>query len=698
MLKNKKKIIGTVALCIAGVVLAGTVLAGVTGVQAYAKNTDENTQTEEAKTEDNIDIEETVKDTVENLWQTQHGDGEAYKEETVYVLAEADGSAKEIIVSDWVQNAPEGFDEAATGLMEASAIKSDESGLYYRGISEKKLPVSMTVSYTLDGKEITPEELAGKSGHVVIRYDFCSNRYEMKEINNSLEKIYAPFVTVTGMVLDNARFCNISVSSGKVINDGSRSIVAGIAFPGMADNLNLEEDVLPAYIEVEADVNDFSMEGSYTVAINEVFNGINLEDVDSLEDLKSSMNELTEAADALVNGSSELYDGLTELYKKSGDLKEGVSALADGAGQLSGGAAELNAGAKELQAGADSLSAGLGTLSAKSGELNNGAAQVFRSLLATANSQLVANGLSVPALTIDNYASVLDGILASMGQDGVYQQVYAQVYDAVKAQVESEVKANESAIRAQVTQAVEAQVRAGVLGAAGMTEDEYQALKSAGDAAADAIDASVAAQMQSDGIQQQIAAAVASQEEQLITANINAQMSSQQITDLITQKVTENMPAAESGAAQIAGLKAQLDSYNTFYQGVLSYTAGVSQASAGAGRLSSGAGQLAAGADTLAAGASALKEGTDALAAGSDALIDGVARLKDGAMQLRDGMITFNEEGIEKLAAAFEGDFEELVSRLQAAVELSQEYHSYADSTVEMDGSVRFLYKTAEIK
>ena len=130
-----------------------------------------------------------------------------------------------------MQNAPEGFDEAATGLMEASAIKSDESGLYYRGISEKKLPVSMTVSYTLDGKEITPEELAGKSGHVVIRYDFCSNRYEMKEINNSLEKIYAPFVTVTGMVLDNARFCNISVSSGKVINDGSRSIVAGIAFP-----------------------------------------------------------------------------------------------------------------------------------------------------------------------------------------------------------------------------------------------------------------------------------------------------------------------------------------------------------------------------------------------------------------------------------------------------------------------------------
>ncbi len=698
MLKEKNKVFKTGIICIAGAVLAGMVLAGVAGVQAHAKSMDENTGTEETKTAENTNAETEIKEMAENLWQTQHGDGEAYKEETVYVLASADGSANEIIVSDWLQNAPEGFDETKTGLADAYAIKNDESGLYYQGTSEKELPVSMRVSYTLDGEKIAPEELAGKSGHVVMRFDFCSNQYEMKEINNSREKIYAPFVTVTGMVLDNTRFCNITVSSGKIINDGSRTIVAGIAFPGMAENLDMEKEVLPAYIEVEADVTGFSMEGSYTVAINEIFNGLNLEGVNSLEDLKASMGELTDAADALVNGSSDLYDGLETLYKKSGDLKEGVYALADGAGQLSGGAAELNAGAKELQAGADSLCAGLGTLSAKSSELNNGAAQVFRSLLATANSQLAANGLSVPTLTIDNYASVLDGILASMGQDGVYQQVYAQVYDAVKAQVEAEVKANESAILAQVTQAVEAQVRAGVLSVAGMTEDEYQALKSAGDAAADAIDASVAAQMQSEGVQQQIAAAAASQEEQLIAANVNAQMSSQQITDLITQKVTENMSAAESGAAQIAGLKAQLDSYNTFYQGVRSYTAGVTQASAGAGQLSSGAGQLAAGADTLAAGASTLKEGTDALADGSDALIDGVARLKDGAMQLRDGMITFNEEGIEKLAAAFEGDLKELVSRMQAAVEVSQDCHSYADSTVEMDGSVRFLYKTAEIK
>lgn len=693
MLDRKKKTIKIGVLC-----LAGVVLAGVIGGQAYAKNAGEDTRTEEAKETESTNVEEEIQEAAKNLWQTQYGDGEAYKEETVYVLAAADGSTEKIIVSDRVQNAPEGFDETATGLMDASAIKNDESGLYYQGTSEKELPVSMRVSYTLDGKEITPEELAGKSGHVVIRYDFCSNQFEMKEIGSSQKKIYAPFVTITGMVLDNARFYNITVSSGKVINDGSRSIVAGIAFPGMAENLNRGEDVLPSYIEVEADVTDFSMAGSYTVALNEIFNGLNLEDVDSLEDLKASMDELTEAADALVDGSSDLYDGLTELYNKSGDLKEGINALSDGVGQLSDGAAQLNGGVKELQAGADSLSAGLGILNAKSGELNNGAAQVFQSLLATANSQLAANGLSVPTLTIGNYSSVLDGILASMGQDGVYQQVYAQVYDAVKKQVEAEVKANESTIWAQVTQAVEAQVRAGVLGAAGLTEDDYQALKSAGDATADAIDASIASQMQSDSVQQQIAAAVAAQEEQLITANVNAQMSSQQVTDLITQKVTDNMPAAESGAAQIAALKAQLDSYNTFYQGVLSYTAGVSQANAGAAQLSSGAGQLASGADTLLAGATALKEGTDTLASGSDALIDGVSRLKDGAMQLRDGMITFNEEGIEKLAEAFDGDLDELVSRLQAAVETSQNYNSYADSALDMDGSVRFLYKTAEIK
>lgn len=616
--------------------------------------------------------------------------------ETVYVIAENNGTPQRTLVADGTEN----------------TLGETENG---------EFPVTLSITYTLDGTEVLPEELAGKSGHVVIRYEFDDRRYEMADVKGRQEKIYVPFAAVTGMVLDHTRFQNVKVSQGKVIDDGSRYVVIGVAFPGVSENLQADAYVeIPDFIEIEADATDFELGNAYTIVTNEIFNHLHLDDVTAMDELKDAMNELTEAMDVLMDGSAALYDGLDELFDKSNELTGGVrrlkdgserlasgaDALAEGAAELSRGADDAAAGARALQSGASQLSSGLETLASKNGELTGGAAQVFQALLDTANAQLAASGLSVPPLTIDNYSSVLSGVLASLGADSIYNQVYAAVY----AEVEKQVNANDGAVRAGVTQAVREQVLTQALAGAGYDRAQYEASAGAGGAdhaLAEQIDAAVDAQMQTDGVRQTIEDAVNKQKKDLI----DQKMQSADVQNKISQETANMAGNASAGASKIAALKAQLDSYNTFYQGLIAYTQGVSQASAGAGQLSGGAAQLAdgigqlsdgalqltSGAETLSDGAGELKSGIDTLSRGCSALVDGVKKLRDGAMQLRDGLITFNKEGIEELTSVFDDELDELFQRLRATVHVSRRYCSF-DGKAQETGTVRFIYKMSGIR
>lgn len=513
------------------------------------------------------------------------------KDETVYVLASADGTVDKIIVSDWVQNTC-GVDliDDVTRLTGIENVKGDETytlggdnscvwdargnDIYYQGEIDKELPVSIAVSYTLDGQSITPDELAGRSGKVTIRFDYANNQYETVNINGKQEKIYVPFAMLTGVLLDNDVFSNVSVSNGKLVNDGDRTIVAGLAFPGLQDSLGLDRDTLdlPEYVEITADVKDFSLETTVTLAANGLFNDATNEvgEFDSLDDLDGKLDELTDAMSQLIDGSSRLYDGLCTLLDSSKELVSGIDRLAAGAAQLKQGADSLSAGASQLQAGAAALSQGLDALAQNNGALNGGATQVFQTLLSTANAQLAAAGVQAPELTAENYAQVLDGVIAAAGES----------------------------------------------------------------------------------------------------------------------------PAAQ----QVAALKSSLDSYNGFYQGLQSYTAGVAQAQSGAGELSSGIDTLKAGADSLSTGAGNLYNGILTMKNSAPALIDGVTRLRDGAMELSDGLKEFDEQGVQKLVDAFDGDLSGLMDRADAVKAVSERYNSFSGISPDMDGQVKFVWRTEAVE
>lgn len=683
-------------------------------------------------------------------------EAETSKDETVYVLAGADGTVQKIIVSDWIKNAMAADSlEDKTELSDIENIKGNESftlggdnscvwdaqgnDIYYQGNIEKELPVQMSVCYTLDGQAIAPEALAGQSGHVTIRFDYQNMQYEEVLLDGKTEKIYVPFTMLTGMLLDTEVFRNVTISNGKLINDGDRIAVVGIAFPGLQEDLAISKEKLdiPDYVEISADVENFEMGMTMTLATTELFGAIDSDKLD-LHELSDAMAELTDAMDQLMDGSSQLYDGLCTLLEKSGDLVSGINKLAEGAAQLKAGAESLDSGAAQLQAGAAQLSSGLNTLNANSSSLNGGARQVFSSLLSMANTQLSEAGLSVPALTIDNYASVLDGVIASLDDTAVYQAALEQVTatvnanrgmieekvtEAVQAQVEAEVSAQvTAAVQETVTQAVhenEAQFRAAVIQQTlGMTVEEYKAAIEAGlvtqeqqDAVNAAVEAAMQAEidarMQREEIQAQINAVTqqtvgeqmqSDEIQALIASNTELQVQQAISEAMSSDAVQAQLSAAAEGAKSVIALKSSLDSYNAFYLGLITYTSGVSSAAAGANELKTGADALKAGTSELSAGAAELLQGIQTMKDSAPALVDGITHLRDGSMELSDGLKQFNEEGIQKLIEAVDGDLDGLSNRIRVTADVAKHYTSFSGISEDMDGDVKFIYKTDSIE
>lgn len=578
--------------------------------------------------------------------------------ETVYIIANADGSARKVIVSQqYDKDDPNAAQEAKATLTDAQNVKGDNC---WQGATDKALPVTTAITYTLDGKTVSAEDLAGKSGHVTIRFDYTNTQYETKTINGKSQKIYVPFAALTGTLLDSDRFTNISVTNGKLVDDGNRTVVVGMAFPGLQESLALDTDKLeiPAYVEISADVTGFALDTTLTVVSNSLFSDLDDGKLDdsALDDLSADMDKLTDAMSQLMDGSGELYDGLGTLLSSSYTLSDGI-------GQLTNG---------------------LQTLDSNSAQLNAGAETVFHTLLDTANTQLAAQmagaGLPEPQkMTIENYSSVLSDLLAQMDAAGTQAEKIAldQVTAAVNAQkdtIQADVTADiRESVTTQVKDALRPQVQTGVLTAQGKSMNDYNAMT---DEEKAAINAAVDTQMQTDEVKAQIEAAV------------DAQMQSAEIQALITQKTAENvdlliqknmasdevqqkiLSATQTGSAaavQLRALKQQLDSYNVFYKGLKSYTAGVAEAKAGAVKINGSMPDL----------------------------IDGVKKLRDGAGELADGLKQLNEEGIQKLVDAFDGDLSELSDRLQAVIDVSRDYQGF---TMSSGNGVKFIFRTETIE
>lgn len=655
---------------------------------------------------------------------------ETTKDETVYVLANAEGEAKRVIVSDWLTN-PDGEKDLAdaTTLKDAKAVKgsaflkdgvwynADGADVYYQGDAENPLPVNLTVSYTLDGEAKTAAEMTGKSGRVTIRVA-C-------DVKETKDGVKVPFAALTAALLDNDVFTNIEVTNGKFLDDGDRTVVVGWALPGLQETLKLDAETvtLPEYVEISADAKNFEAPTTLTVVTNELFSAVDVDSIDATElteninKLKDGMAQLKDGASRLADGVSALKDGAKTLADGATELKNGAEALKEGANPLGDGVSQLNDGAKALETGSAQLTEGLNTLTANNEALASGATKLFETVLGIANTQLSAAMENAPTLTIENYEETLTALLDACSEAGIDKQLHDQVEAVVnqnRAKIEEAVTAKvQETVAAQVEEAVRENVTAQVLAAMDMTPDTYKAAVESGaltDAQKNQIAAAVDAQMKSQEVKavlaQQTGQTMGSDEiKATIEQNVNEQVEALTQQNMASKDVQARRAAAleqgQAAAASLTALKAQLDDYRTFYDGLNAYLAGTAQAANGASELKTGAAQLAAGTEELNGKVPALLEGIGSLSNGMNtltenlpSLTDGVQQLLDGANELKDGLNTFDEEGVSKLVSLVEDDLADMLDRVKAALNAANAYTTYTSLGENMTGRVRFVWRT----
>lgn len=269
--------------------LALTILCSGVGVAAYSAGADNTAQALGVQTESTVEAVKKASTTKEALKKLS-------KNETVYVIADASGAAKKIIVSDWLKGVDtKGKVKDVSKLKDVKNVKGDETytvnednayewaangdDIYYQGTGTTELPVKLKLSYKLNGKTVSADEIAGKSGKVTIRIDYENTQKEKVKINGKTQEVNVPFLMLSGMILDDDKFKNVEVSNGKAINDGTRTIVAGFALPGMQDSLDIDKDEMeiPDYVEITADTTDFELSTTMTVAMNDIFNDVDFQ-------------------------------------------------------------------------------------------------------------------------------------------------------------------------------------------------------------------------------------------------------------------------------------------------------------------------------------------------------------------------------------------------------------------------------------
>ncbi len=363
-----------------------------------------------------------------------------YKEETVYVNADATGNSDEVTVSDWLKNSGSvsGNLTDESILKEIKNVKGDETftengdqltwntageDIYYQGTTDKELPVSVKLTYFLDGKEVKPDELKGKSGHLKIQVQYTNNEKKTVTVDGKEEEVYTPFVMMTGMILPNETFSNVTIDNGKVISDGSRNIVVGFGMPGLKDSLDLDEETtkeaedkgvtIPENFEMEADVTDFTMSSTFTVALTDLLDDMDMDNIIDVDSLKDSLNELEDAALELVSGSGTLADGASTLADGVSSYTAGADELNAGIQKYLGSNGELNGSVTEYVNGVGKVVKGVKDYTSGTNALANGVTSyvVGEQKIAAGAAQLsqLSKGLEQVQTAVDTLSKAADG-------------------------------------------------------------------------------------------------------------------------------------------------------------------------------------------------------------------------------------------------------------------------------------------------
>lgn len=619
------------------------------------------------------------------------------KEESVYVNAEADGAVTGITVSDWLKNAGvNGTISDKSALKDIQNVKGDETfeqdgeglnwsagadDIYYQGTTDKELPVSVSLSYRLDGNEISPEEIAGKSGKVEIRVKYTNHSSVTKKINGEREKMYTPFLMATGVILPTETFANVEVDHGRIVNEGSNNIVIGFGVPGMAESLDVSGDVaekFPQEFTVTADVVDFSLGNTITYASASILSDLEVDDDSTLDDLEEDIETLVDSSEELVDGSKTLSDKLEELQDKFEEYAEGEKELNKGIGDLAAGGNKLAKGVKEYTAGVDSLANGTKDYVNGAKKITDGASQLYGA------AKAMPNGYKEFSAGISKYTAGVDEIAEKMKTSGL-----AQGAASVSAGI-SELNGNLEKLKESYDSYEP--IIAGIQAQAAQMEDEGQ--KQALLAYAEGL------KKLSTGQKESVTALASATNEKSKLKNGAAQVSGgiKQVADGVSAVSAESSKLRTADGKMTTSIQTLTTKLKELSEGGAKLSKNDKKLLAGAKKILKATKSVKSGSNELIRGTAKLKTGSGKLHRSTAKVTDGITKLGEGATELSDGMNKFDEEGIQKINEKYEEDFLSLKDRLSALLDISKEYNNFSGIGTGMDGEVKFIIETAAIE
>jgi len=566
------------------------------------------------------------------------------RKETVYIFSDATGKKEHITVNEKVT------DEKGEETLTKTTSNAEE-------------PVTIKVTYKLDGKEISAKDLAGKSGKVTIRFDYKNNVTKSITIGGKNQIAYVPFTMITGMMLPTDQFSNVEITNGKLTKVGDKVVAVGMTMPGLKETMNLklgneQIDVnIPEYVEVTADVKNFSLDMTMSVATTNLLSNIDVEDI-TIDDLKKQVKDLEDAANKLTDGTAALQEGTQQLENALPALIEGVSQLDEGAASLKSGIYAYANGASEINTGINQVSAGLDELNSKvtAGNLE-------------ANVAALANG----AAALNNGTQQLKSTLVTNMTS--YSSSYATAYNGGY----------------QILTAVGAQ--------AGLSGNAQSALSSTvtnmslsdsdeNKAAAKAADESLIMTSKLISVYSMLPA---SYQSQAVSVVVGLNQASTAYFAMAGSYQSLNGQGFFDGMASLAGGLSQVNA------AMPSLCSGIAQLQAGASKLKTGSDTLVSNNDTLTGGVSKLAAGTSALNNSTGTLANGVTQLNAGAVTLKDGMLQFNAQAIQPITTLVNGDADTAVNTLKEVIKIGQNYDTFLGKHDGKKNSVTFIYKTEGI-
>lgn len=734
----KKIVAGSMAVMMA---------AGLAGTYEYHNNVMQ-VQAAEQKDKDTQELKETAENVLADH-ATDSEDTGFSKEESVYVKADASGNVKKTTVSEWLKNPEKGTISDTSELKDIKNVKGDETfetgsnnnvswksegnDIYYQGTIDKELPVDVKVSYKLDGKSISPKDLKGKSGKVEIQFSYDNKSKQTVNVNGEDVEMYTPFTMVSAMMLSSDEYSNVSVENGKLISDGDKNIVVGVAFPGLANDLNLKDldmDIdIPETVTITADVKDATVGTSITMASAELMNEFGLDDIDSFDDLQDSIDDLEDATNQLVDGSKEAADGSKELADGAGTLNDGAGTLASGAGTLADGVNTLNEKSGTLVSGVNTLASGVGTYTAgvasiaKNSQLISDNMQSLQGGVNKLEEQIAAQatqGLGEIKTNINNAKTGVDqinsAITTSLGEgkpgvQGILSNASQALTGAYVTIDQNDVNVTVNSVSLKNSESVNK-----IIEDSALSDDEKNALKNAINSAItkDNMNIEYKVELNENGNSK-----LNSAQQKIATANGLVTTANGALSQL-----SDSMNTISGGLSALAGengigqLEAAFAKNGSVDQGFAQLGQGVSELAVGTQALADGAAelnknsaplmagvtslkdggsQLASGVSQLASGANQVADGAGTLAGGTQTLLDGANTLADGNQTLADGMQEYKEEAIDKLTDLFNGDISGVTDRIDAMTNLAKEYKSFAGISDGVSGTTKFIIETEGI-